>query len=128
MALRITRAVGSKLYGGYSLDPDDLDGTFDHCIWVRRVINNHDEKRVVVNLVTEKGTEELSLAMGETHWFLDNVGLKFTGVQEHWAEQQPYCEACGNGDKQAKRMIPQARFGIDAPKEYTILRHDIRTK
>ena len=128
MSLRFTRAVNDKWYGGFSLDSEDLDGTFDHCVWVRKVVNNYRDKKVIVNIVTQDGTEELSMDVGETHKLSDNIGMKLTGIQEHWAEQLPPCEECGRGDTQAKRMVPQARFGIDAPNTYTILRHDIQRK
>lgn len=126
--LRITRAVDTKFYGGFSLDLDDLDGTFDHCVWVRRVVNNHKNKRVVINIITAEGIEELTLDVGETHNLINKVDVKLTGIQEHWSEQLPPCDACGRGDRQAKRMIPQARFGVEAPNNYIILRHDARKR
>ena len=129
MSLRLTRAVNDKFYGGFDLDVEDLDGTFDHCVWVRRVINNYKDKRVVLNLITKDGTQELALDVGETHDIEKNIGFKLTGIQEHWAEQEPPCDICGKGgDTQARRMIPQAKFGIDAPDNYRILRHDIARK
>ena len=114
MALKITRAVDTRLYGGFDLDPTDLEGTFDHRVWVRKVIDGFDnEQRVVVNIEDSDGITEKVILVGETHSLNDKVVLTLSGVQSHVADQ---------------REIPQARFGIEAPRDYLILRHDARKK
>ena len=129
MALKITRAVDTRLYGGFDLDPTDLEGTFDHRVWVRKVIDGFDnEQRVVVNIEDSDGITEKVILVGETHSLNDKVVLTLSGVQSHVADQPTYCHYCMRGDLVSKREIPQARFGIEAPRDYLILRHDARKR
>lgn len=128
MALRITRAVDSKLFGGFDLDSSDLEGTSDHIIWVRKVSTKPDFKYAVFNITSGDQTLEVVLESGQEFSLMKNVSFELTGVQEHWADTQPFCEYCGRGDTKPKRLVPQARLGLTAPREYKFLRHDARKK
>ena len=64
--------------------------------------------------------------VGDVHDLLDNVSIRVTGIASHWMDTKPYCDACGRGDKIAKRQVPQAKFAVEAPRSYDILRHDAK--
>ena len=85
MALRITRAVDSKLFGGFDLDSSDLEGTSDHIIWVRKVSTKPDFKYAVFNITSGDQTLEIVLESGQEFSLMKNVSFELTGVQEHWA-------------------------------------------
>lgn len=127
MALRITRSVDTIVYGGFKLELEDLEKSYDHRVWVRKLVINEDDPRVVLNITDKAGVMEVVLSRGESVNLLKNVAVKFNGVSEYTFEPQPYCDHCGRGDKNpVERVYPQARLGIDAPKKYSILRHDAR--
>ena len=58
MPLRITRAVDTVLFGGWDLDPSDLEGSCDHRIWVRRVRDTDTHQDALVNIETPEGVVE----------------------------------------------------------------------
>lgn len=131
MGLRITRAADSLLYGGFELDGDDLEGSFDHRIWFRRFTSTEKKKSALINIETKDGiTESVMLTTGEDSAIelAPSVWLSLMSIHEHWADRPPYCDVCGRGDKQSKRMIPQGRFGVDAPRSYQVIRDDARKR
>lgn len=131
MGLRITRAADSLLYGGFELDGDDLEGSFDHRIWFRRFTSTEKKKSALVNIETREGiTESVMLTTGEDSAIelAPSVWLSLVSIHEHWAERPPFCDVCGRGDKQSRRMIPQGRFGVDAPRSYQVIRDDARKR
>ncbi len=131
MGLRITRVADSLLYGGFELDGDDLEGTFDHRIWFRRFSDYGRKKSAVLNIETREGiTETVLLLMGSesTYELGPGISIELTGINGHWAERQPYCDHCGRGDRAGQRRIPQGRFGFEAPRDYQIVRDDARKR
>lgn len=130
MALRITRAVDSRLYGGFDLDSADLERSSDHIVWVRRVSVAPNEKYGIFNIFfpKERRTLEIALVSGEEFELVRGVFIKLAGVQNHWIETQEFCDVCGRGDPKPKRLQPQARLGLTAPREYKFLRDDARKK
>ena len=66
MSLRITRSVDSILYGGEDLDPDNLEGTFEHRLWVRRVRDHRGKQDALVN-VTSKDVTKTPLTTPQNH-------------------------------------------------------------
>lgn len=131
MGLRITRVADSLLYGGFELDGDDLEGTFDHRIWFRRFTDHGNKKSAVLNIETKEGITETVLLMhgkDAVYELEPGISIELTGINGHWAERQPYCDECGRGDRAGKRRVPQGRFGLEAPRAYQIVRDDARKK
>jgi hypothetical protein len=125
MPLRITRAVDSVLYGGWDLDPSDLEGSFDHRIWVRRVRNTNDKQDALVNIETQEGVVEQLITVGDDPIFIDkDIELEVIGIQQYHVAP----EKRGRGDRPKSRYIPQARMSVKAPREYEVIRHDARKK
>jgi len=129
MPLRITRAVDSVLYGGWDLDPSDLEGSCDHRIWVRRVRDTDANQDALVNIETQDGvTEQVITADDEPLLLEKNVEIQMVGVQQYYLKPEKYCKSCGRGDHFKSRYIPQARMAVKAPREYEVIRHDARKK
>lgn len=127
MPLRITRAVDSVLYGGWNLNPEDLEGSYDHRLWVRRVRDTNKHQDALVNIKTPEGVTEEIIAVGETLELDSDVLLDIVGVQQYFPKPEKYCDACGRG-AHFKKMIPQAKVAVTAPRQYELIRHDARKK
>ena len=54
MPLRISRSAGTVFYGGESLDPEDLEGTFDHRVFVRGVVDLEGRHETHLNVHTKR--------------------------------------------------------------------------
>lgn len=125
MPLRITRAVDSVLYGGWDLDPSDLEGSYDHRIWVRRVRNTDDKQDALVNIETREGVIEQLISVGDEPIFIaKEVELEVIGIQQYHVK----AERQGRGAHPKTRYIPQAKMSVRAPRDYEIIRHDARNK
>jgi hypothetical protein len=93
MSLRITRSVDSILYGGEDLDPDNLEGTFEHRLWVRRVRDHRGKQDALVNVTSKEGISEHILLAGEEGiWLKDDTNVNMVGVQQYWMKSKPYCD------------------------------------
>lgn len=128
MPLRITRAVDTVLYGGWDLDPSDLEGSYDHRIWVRRVRDTDNHRDALVNIETPDGVIEQLVDTDEAVELENGVTIKMIGVQQFYLKPEKYCKHCGRGDRFKSRYIPQARLSVDAPRDYEVIRHDARKK
>ena len=129
MSLRITRSVDSILYGGEDLDPDNLEGTFEHRLWVRRVRDHRGKQDALVNVTSKEGISEHILLAGEEGiWLKNDTNVNMVGVQQYWMKSKKYCDECGRGDVVPERMVPQARLAVSAPRKYQLIRHDARKK
>ena len=128
MPLRITRAVDSVLYGGWDLDPSNLEGSCDHRIWVRRVRDTSQHQDALVNVETPDGVTEQILSVGDIPLELErDVMISVVGIQQYFPKPEKYCDVCGRGDR-FNKMIPQAKVSVTAPREYELIRHDARKK
>ena len=129
MALRLTRSVDSILYGGEHLNPDNLEGSFDHRLWVRRVRDHRGKQDALVNVTSKDGVSEHVLLTGdEGIWLGHDINVSMVGVQNFFMKAKQYCEACGRGDVVKEKMVPQAQLAVSAPRKYEIIRHDARKK
>tara|TARA_B100000780_G_C21113337_1_gene450153 strand:+ start:259 stop:651 length:393 start_codon:yes stop_codon:yes gene_type:complete len=129
MALRLTRSVDSILYGGENLDPDNLEGSFDHRLWVRRVKDYRGKQDALVNVTSKEGVSEHVLLTGdEGIWLGQDINVSMVGVQTFFMKAKQYCEACGRGDVVSDKMVPQAQLAVNAPRKYELIRHDARKK
>lgn len=128
MPLRITRAVDTVLFGGWNLDPSDLEGSCDHRIWVRRVRDTDTHQDALVNIETPEGVVEEIITEDEPIQLEKGVILQMVGVQQYYLKPEKYCKHCGRGDRFNPRYIPQARLAVDAPRSYQVIRHDARKK
>lgn len=124
--LRITRAADTRIYGGTSLDPDNLESTADHVLWVRKVTDLRTNSSVLINCNSSTGVSERVLKVKDEYPMVLGPGIKISleGVQNHLADTSPFCEACGRGDPASKRKVPQAKLGLTAPDSYRWVRHD----
>ena len=128
MPLRLTRSVDSILYGGLSLDAQDLEKTFDHRIWVRRIIDHGRYQNALVNISSDEGVSEHLMKVGDAGIFLaDDVKFELVGIT-NFLKKPDYCEHCGRGHIPKDLWIPQARVAVSAPREYQIIRDDARKK
>ena len=128
--LRITRAADTRIYGGNSLDPNDLEGTADHTLWIRKVTDLATNKAVLINVKSRAGVSERVLKFKDDYPMVLGEGIRVSleGIQNHWADTSPYCEVCGRGDPAKKRSVPQAKIGLHAPDSYRWVRHDVSYK
>jgi len=132
MPLRITRRANSVFYGGESLDPDDLEGTFDHRVWVRGVVDLDGRHEAILNVHTKrKGHQDHVLTAGDEGLQLtDSVFVEMTGVQPYFVKPQVTCPECGRSDGVGAKpfMLPSAKLLVGAPRNYQIVRDDARKK
>lgn len=129
MALRLTRSVDSVLYGGENLNPDNLEGSFDHRLWVRRVRDHRGNQDALVNITSAEGVSEHIMRTGDVGiWLANDINIAMVGVQNYYMKAKQYCEACGRGDVVSDKMVPQAQLAVSAPRKYELIRHDARKK
>ena len=131
MGLRITRSAGQVLYGGYDLDGDDLENTFDHRIWFRRFYSTNQTRSAVVNIETDSGVVEAVMREVGADSVLtleDGIELTLVDIKEQYVDTDRFCNVCGRGDPAPKRKVPQGRFNIEASREYQLIRDDARKK
>jgi hypothetical protein len=128
MPLRITRAVDSVLYGGWDLDPSDLEGSCDHRIWVRRVRDTDKHQDALINIESQQGVTEEIINIDEPMMVDHGIELKMVGVQRYHLKPEKHCKVCDRGDHFKSKYVPQARIAVDAPREYEVIRHDARKK
>lgn len=128
MPLRITRAVDTVLYGGWDLDPSDLEGSCDHRIWVRRVRDTDEHQDALLNIETPDGVTEEIIDTDTPIELEKGVQVMMKGIQQYFLKPEKYCKHCGRGDRFNPRYIPQARLAVDAPRSYEVIRDDARKK
>ena len=128
MPLRLTRSVDSILYGGADLDSENLERSYDHRIWVRRIIDHGRYQNALVNITAPEGISEHLMKVGDEGIFLaNNVKFELVGIT-NFLKKPDYCDSCGRGDRPKDLWIPQARVAVSAPREYQIIRDDARKK
>jgi hypothetical protein len=131
MPLRISRSANSVFYGGESLDPNDLEGTFDHRIWVRAVVDLDGRHETVLNVHTKrKGHQEHVLKAGEDLQLTEEVFVEMTGIQPFYHKPHLACPECGRTGSLSEKsfMLPQAKLLVGAPRNYMIVRDDAKRK
>ncbi len=131
MGLRITRSAGTVLYGGYGLDSDNLEETFDHRIWFRRFYSTDKTRSAVLNIESSNGVIESIMGESGSDSVLQiepEVELTLVGIKDQFIDTEPYCETCGRGDRSPKRRVPQGRFNVEAPRSYNLIRDDARKR
>ena len=129
MGLRITRAVNTVVYGGYDLDENNPNATFDHRIWIRGIRNYKDRQEGIINVKSESGVEEHVIPAGDDPLELaPDIAIELVGVRERIAHAEPYCEVCGRGHSFTDRKTPQAELALIAPRSYRLIRDNARRK
>ena len=128
MPLRLTRSAGSKLFVGRNIDPDNMAFTADHTVWTRSVRTGEGMEEAILNISTPRWTVEREFEPGDVVRISDDISVKLKGCFDHLQPQPEYCSACGRGDQKTRRELPMARIEVDAPRNVTILRDDIREK
>tara|TARA_R100000654_G_scaffold49165_1_gene75333 strand:- start:161 stop:550 length:390 start_codon:yes stop_codon:yes gene_type:complete len=129
MALRLTRAVDSRLFGGFHLDSADLKGTSDHIVWVRKVNITPEHQYAVFNVWSQDHTREFSLDVRESFSLGKEVTIWLEACDEYPMVIPERCFVCGAQRKRPQKVrIAQAKIGVDAPREYTIIRDDARKR
>ena len=129
MGLRITRAVNTVVYGGYDLDENNPNATFDHRIWIRGIRNYKDRQEGIINVKSESGVEEHVIQAGDDPLELaPDIAIELVGVRERIAHAEPYCEVCGRGHSFTDRKTPQAELALIAPRSYRLIRDNARRK
>jgi len=115
MPLRITRSVGTVFYGGENLDPNNLEKSFDHRVYVHSKRLGHQEH------VLTAGDKGLQLT--------DEVFVEMMGVQPYFNKPNLKCPECGTVTTSPTNfMFPQAQLLVGGPRKYKILRDDARKK
>tara|TARA_B110000046_G_C12974063_1_gene390295 strand:+ start:527 stop:931 length:405 start_codon:yes stop_codon:yes gene_type:complete len=127
MALKLTRHAGTVVYGGWNLDPENLEQSYDHRIWVRMVRWGDIHDALLNVSVKDARVEEHILTVGGDELSLDeDVSVCLEHVKNYEIKES-YCQTCHRGgDKQ--RVIPQASFAFSAPRAYRIIRDDVIKK
>lgn len=128
MALKLTRNAGSVVYGGWNLNPHDLEQSYDHRLWVRSV-RDGDLFSAVVHLTDSAGSvSEHALCNDGKHLELDDdITVSLESVRNYVIRETPYCRECDRGGE-LQKIIPQASFAFSAPRDYQIIRDDARKK
>tara|TARA_E500000331_G_C16990937_1_gene597736 strand:- start:281 stop:646 length:366 start_codon:yes stop_codon:yes gene_type:complete len=119
--------AGSAVYGGYDLDPDNLEGTFTHRIWVRRVRDDSVNQNAVLNIAGRSGVREEVVSAGQHVFLAEEVGFTLENVSTYVIKAKPFCDVCKRGGE-GRVYIPQANFAFNAPREYEITRSDARRR
>lgn len=124
--LRITRAADTVLYGGYNLDPENLEATADHTFWVRKVSELRHGGSAMIHTRTKTGvSDRVVLINDDLPFTLDNeIRINLMDIHMDVKEAKPYCEVCGRGSGSKKKMVPQAKLGLEAPRSYSWTRDD----
>mgnify|MGYP000025669309 CR=1 FL=1 len=132
MPLRISRSAGTVFYGGESLDPEDLEGTFDHRVFVRGVVDLESRHETHLNVHTKRSghQEHVLTAGGQGLQLTDAVFVEMTGVQPYFTKPKLKCPECGRSGSpsESSMMFPQAKLLIGGPRNYQIVRDDARKK
>jgi hypothetical protein len=126
MALKLTRNAGTAVYGGWNLNPNSLNESYDHRLLVRSIIKRVGEvDSAIVHLTTRgKGVEQHMLFVGSDPLRVaEGVEVKLDNVGTYVVRNTPYCSECQRGGED-QRNIPQASFAFSAPSEYRIIRDD----
>ena len=127
--LRLTRAVGSLLYGGEKLDPDNPEETYDHKMWVRRVRDHDGAQDCLVTITDREGRADLVLTVGDKPSRLSSsVSIQMVGIQTYFYGNDDYCEVCGRGDPAQRKSVPQAQILVKAPRKYQVIRENTRKR
>jgi hypothetical protein len=127
MALKLTRQAGSKIYGGMHLDPDDLESSCQHRIWVRWV-RDDGTANALVHIKSASGVSERLVEVGgEPVRLCEGISFTLESVYNYTMKATPYCVECQRGGS-AKEIIPQASFAFNAPRVYQIVRDDAVTR
>jgi len=112
MGLCITRGVGTGWYGGVNLDTQIPETTFDHKVFVKRIRDSKRRQEVFLNIEDKDGETAQVLEVDET-LVLGTCVVRFLEVQSFYENGQ--------------RLI-QARFLMEAPKDYAIIRNNARKR
>lgn len=121
MPLRLTRMTGEILYGGDELDPNDLEGSYDHRVLLRRVrYQKYDSDALVAvavaNVKSHEGVSEHLLVAGDEGIYLrKDVHISIQFLSTRSIER--------NG---LTTEIPQASLVISAPTSYALLRDNAK--
>jgi len=132
MPLRISRSAGTVFYGGENLDPEDLEGTFDHRVYVRGVVDLEGRHETHLNVHSKRlgHQDHVLTAGGKGLQLTDAVFVEMTGVQPYFTKPALKCPECGKTGAPAESsyMFPQAKLLIGGPRSYQIVRDDARKK
>lgn len=107
--LVLTRVEGAVTYGGRALT-QDLDNSFEHMICVDRIVDNINERYVLIAIINAEGDERTyrldhkkdTLSLG------NQVQLTMVSI--------------GSTTTRNGKSIPIMRLGIDAPRSYRVVR------
>ena len=127
MALRLARAVDSRLFGGFHLEPTDLRRTSDDIIWIRKVNISPEHKYAVFNVRSGDHTREFVLDVRESFSLGKEVTIWLEDCDEYPMVVPTKCYSCGAQRKETRKVFfAQARIGVSAPREYKLIRDDAR--
>tara|TARA_B100001094_G_C17915750_1_gene663435 strand:+ start:108 stop:503 length:396 start_codon:yes stop_codon:yes gene_type:complete len=125
MSLRITRAANTRIYLGEHLNQQNMEGTATDTVWIRRV-DNLDQQTAVINVSNREGVSEAVLEVEQGYEIREGVSVKLKGISETWTSPDPFCEACGRGNRSKKKqLVCQAKVEVVAPEHINILRDDV---
>jgi len=124
MALKLTRNAGTVVYGGWELDEHDLEGSYDHRLWVRSVRDGEVVSAVVHVTDYDGRVAEHALFSGGDPIKLDSeVAVNLESVRTYVIRETSHCSKCNRGGEEQKK-IPQASFAFSAPRDYKVIRDD----
>ena len=114
--LVLTRDSGTKIYCGYRLEKDRLEETNDFFFEITKIVSGLKKREV--HLLIDDCKEKIStvLSPSQDKVEFNNVTLSLQDIIS--------LEEKGK-DKEFGRTIPQAKLGVDAPKEIVVYRDDI---
>tara|TARA_R110002072_G_scaffold26731_2_gene88068 strand:+ start:623 stop:1024 length:402 start_codon:yes stop_codon:yes gene_type:complete len=132
MPLRITRSVGTVFFGGENLDPNNLEKSFDHRVYVRGVVDLAGRHEVHLNVHSKRlgHQEHVLTAGGSALQLTPAVHVELAGVQPYFTKPHLKCSECGRAGDPADSafMLPQAKLLVAGPRTYQIVRDDARKK
>ena len=126
--LRLTRAVGSLLYGGEKLDPENPEETYDHKMWVRRVRDHDGAQDCLVTITGKEGRADLVLTVGDKPSRLSSsVSIQMVGIQTYFMGTMTTVR-CAEGRSRSTKERPSSTDLGQSPRKYQVIRENTRKR
>lgn len=110
--LVLTRKTGSVIYGGRKLGTD-IESNYDHKFTTVKIVDNMRDRYAIVSVEDKVGEiDSFRLDAANDEFFVEDVRVALVGIRQ----------ISGADD------MLVARIGIDAPRDYQVVRDDANKK
>lgn len=111
--LVLTRTVGSVIYGGQAIT-DEPEDTYEHMIRVERIVDTLKERYAQISVTDQVGRTEYRLDAKKDNVRLDQLRIVLIGIRH----------VLGPDGQE----IALARIGVDAPRNYRVVRDNAKRR